>query len=169
VAQRGGADVKFDSKGHRIGGARLLAVVTLHANKAGRQYRIAADRDYAAVFKAMARLKKVAEEKLSNGLSAIPDEPTPIGGGSGAGRAFSVQKYGMMQFGDLFTARQKLGLCTLARFASGQTKVGTLAHCRISWRCSWTALPLATPLSACGSVREIKRLSGQRSVARPFP
>jgi hypothetical protein len=41
------------------------------------------------------------------GLCPFPDEPTPAGGGSGAGRAFSVQKYGMMKWGDLFTARQK--------------------------------------------------------------
>lgn len=44
----------------------------------------------------------------------MPDEPTPVGGGRGAGRAFSVQKYGMMTFGDLFTSRQKLALTTLA-------------------------------------------------------
>ena len=67
--------VKFDAKDHRIGGASLLAVVTLHPNKGGRQYRIAAARDYAAVFRAMARLKKVAGAKLPNGLSPIPDEP----------------------------------------------------------------------------------------------
>ena len=113
VAQRGGADVQFDSKGERTGGARLLAVVALHPTKGGRQYRIPASRDYSAVYKATARLKKVAAEKLPNGLSPIPDEPSPAGGGSGAGRAFSVQKYGMMQFGDLFTARQKLALCVL--------------------------------------------------------
>ena len=40
----------------------------------------------------------------------MPDEPTPAGGGSGAGRAFSLQRYGMMAFGNLFTARQKLAL-----------------------------------------------------------
>jgi putative DNA methylase len=45
----------------------------------------------------------------------VPDEPTPEGGGSGVGRAFSVQKYGMLQWGDLFTARQKVALVTLAR------------------------------------------------------
>ena len=50
------------------------------------------------------------------GLSPVPDEPLPpIGGGSGAGRAFSVQRYGMRQWGDLFTARQKMALVELAR------------------------------------------------------
>src|SRR5262249_46962901 len=40
-------------------------------------------------------------------------------GGSGAGRAFSVQKYGMMTFGDLCTARQKLALVTLVKKLTG--------------------------------------------------
>jgi hypothetical protein len=59
--------------------------------------------DYAAVFvaqKAVGTLPK----------GAVPDEPTPKGGGRGAGRAFGIQNYGMMQWGDLFTARQKLAL-----------------------------------------------------------
>ena len=49
------------------------------------------------------------------GLCPVPDEPTPAGGGSGAGRAFSVQRYGMFRWGDLFTARQKVALTTLSR------------------------------------------------------
>ena len=44
------------------------------------------------------------------GLCPVPNEPTPAGGGSGAGRAFSAQRYGMLQWGDLFTARQKVAL-----------------------------------------------------------
>ena len=110
--QRGGADVVFDASGKRIGGARLLAVVTLSDDQPGRQYRLPAERDYAAVFKAARSLEKIAAKPLPDGFSSIPDEPTPAGGGSGAGRAFSVQRYGMLQWGDLFTARQKLSLLT---------------------------------------------------------
>ena len=120
AAQRGGADVIFDEAGRRIGGARLLAVVTLKEGEAGRQYRLPTEQYYEAVRKAMERLGKVAAEKLPDGLSPVPDEPTPAGGGSGAGRAFSVQKYGMMKFGDLFTARQKLALVTLAIESQGR-------------------------------------------------
>ena len=119
AAQRGGADVVFDVAGRLIGGARLLAVVALKEGEAGRQYRLPTERDYEAVRKAMERLGKVASEKLPNGLSPVPDEPTPAGGGSGAGRAFSVQKYGMMKFGDLFTARQNLALVTLCERIRG--------------------------------------------------
>lgn len=45
----------------------------------------------------------------------VPDEPTPKGGGSGAGRAFGVQGYGLMKWRDLFTSRQ---LRSLGVFAS---------------------------------------------------
>jgi putative DNA methylase len=118
AAQRGGADVVFDAKGKRTGGATLLAVVTLHEGQSGRHYRLPTDPDYAAVWKAQQRLKHVVAKKRDDGLSAIPDEPTPAGGGSGAGRAFSVQKYGMMKWGDLFTARQKIALATLGQHAA---------------------------------------------------
>lgn len=35
----------------------------------------------------------------------VPSEPTPKGGGTGAGRAFSVQGYGMYRWADLFVTR----------------------------------------------------------------
>jgi adenine-specific DNA methylase len=57
-AQRGGADAVFNSKGHRTGGAILLAVVSLHENKTGRQYRAAEDGDYQAVWKAQKRVPR---------------------------------------------------------------------------------------------------------------
>ena len=108
---RGGADVVLDQKGNRLGGARLLAVVTLHPGMQGRHYRLPTEDDYQAVWKAQQQLQAILDdwEKGSRqNLCPVPDEPTPAGGGSGAGRAFSVQKYGMMKFSDLFTARQKV-------------------------------------------------------------
>jgi len=106
--QRGGADVVFDSKGNRVGGARMLAVVTLCPTETGRQYRLPTESDYEAVQKAQARVAKLLSEWErggKQGLCPVPDECTPAGGGSGAGRAFSMQRYGMLQWGDLFTAR----------------------------------------------------------------
>ena len=100
AAQRGGADVVFDEAGRRVGGACLTAVVTLRPGETGRHYRSAADADYAAVRAAQARLAGILdawERGGKQGLCPVPDEPTPAGGGSGAGRAFSVQRYGMFR------------------------------------------------------------------------
>ena len=124
AAQRGGADVTFDSKGSRAGGARMLAVVTLWPGEQGRHYRLPVERDYEGVRKAQDRLAAILgawERDGKKGLCPVPDEPTPTGGGSGAGRAFSVQRYGMFQWGDLFTARQKMALVELARRASHES------------------------------------------------
>ncbi len=116
--QRGGADVVFDVRGRRAGGAQLIAVVTLRAGEPGRHYRPSTERDLQAVRKAQARVAKTMEDWKRggmHGLCPVPDEPTPTGGGSGAGRAFNVQRYGMFEWGDLFTARQKVALVTLVR------------------------------------------------------
>ena len=120
AAQKGGADTVFDEQGHRIGGARMTAVVTLRPDKKGRRYRLPTDADYAAVHLAQERVAEMVgewERGGRQGLCPVPDEPTPAGGGSGAGRAFSVQRYGMLQWGDLFTARQKAALVMLGRMA----------------------------------------------------
>jgi len=107
--QRGGADVIFDAKGNHIGGARMTAVVTLQPGIQGRHYRLATDRDYQAVWKAQKRLKAILDEWEHGGkmgLCPVPDEPLPPIGTLG----FRVQRYGMLQWGDLFTARQKVAL-----------------------------------------------------------
>ena len=118
AAQRGGADTVFDDDGNRTGGARMTAVVTLKPGQQGRHYRLPTDADYAAVRLAQERVENILDEWVAEGrqgLCPVPDEPTPAGGGSGAGRAFSVQRYGMLQWGDLFTARQKAALVELRR------------------------------------------------------
>ena len=141
AAQRGGADAVFDTNGHRTGGARLLAVVTLKPGEAGRHYRLPTERDYEAVRKAQARLAELLadwERGGKQGLCPVPDEPLPPVGTLG----FRVQRYGMMQWGNLFTARQKVGLATIARIllrrSDEQASVELLALAldRVSSRCS---------------------------------
>ena len=115
--QNGGADARFDPAGNRDGGARITAVVTRQPGAAGRHYRLPTAADYAAVRRAQQRIAQLLAHWQRNGrqgLCPVPDEPTPAGGGSGAGRAFSVQRYGMMQWGDLFTARQKAALIAIS-------------------------------------------------------
>lgn len=135
AAQRGGADTIFDEKGRRTGGARLLAVVTLEAGVSGRQYRLPTARDYAAVHTAQERVEKLLADWERAGkpsLCPIPDEPTPAGGGSGAGRAFSVQRYGMLQWGDLFTSRQATTLAALAHLVGTAEDGGEPLACALS-------------------------------------
>lgn len=111
--QHGGADVVFDGKGKRTGGARMLAVVTLQRGMQGRHYRLPTDRDYDAVWKAARRIQASLtewEKQGKKGLCPLPDEPLPPIGTLG----FRVQRYGMLHWGDLFTARQKVSLAYLA-------------------------------------------------------
>ena len=126
AAERGGADTVFDEDGNRIGGARMTAVVTFRPGERGwRHYRLPTDADYAAVRRAQAGVARILDDweaRGRHGLRPVPDEPTPAGGGSGAGRAFSVQRYGMLQWGDLFTARQKAVLVSLLMSAVGSER-----------------------------------------------
>ena len=118
AAQRGGADTVFDEAGNRTGGAMMTAVVTLREGQQGRHYRLPSDADYEAVRLAQKRVEDLLDEWAAEGrqgLCPVPDEPTPAGGGSGAGRAFSVQRYGMLQWGNLFTARQKASLLQICK------------------------------------------------------
>jgi hypothetical protein len=121
--QRGGADAVFDKQGNRIGGATMLAVVTLHPGVPGRNYRVPTDRDYQAVWKAQKRLKAILDEWErggKKGLCPVPDEPLPPIGTLG----FRVQRYGMLQWGYLFTARQKVALLLLAEKIAGLYRTG---------------------------------------------
>jgi putative DNA methylase len=107
--QRGGADTVFDEKGNHIGGARLLAVVTIRQGETGRHYRLPTESDYRAVWDAQKRLKAILDEWErggKKGLCPVPDEQLPPIGTLG----FRVQRYGMLQWDDLFTARQKLAV-----------------------------------------------------------
>jgi adenine-specific DNA methylase len=110
VQQRGGVDVVFDSKGRRTGGALLLAVVVLHSGENGRHYRLPQDHDYRHVWKAQRRFAVLAHERLTNGLSLIPDEPVD----EWHHDVNRLPMYGMRNWGDAFTARQKVTLAALA-------------------------------------------------------
>ncbi|MEW6771696.1 MAG: DUF1156 domain-containing protein [Bacillota bacterium] len=108
-AQKGGADVLFDKEGCRVGGARLLAVITVNSGMRGRQYRLPEDRDYKAVWKAMRRLSFISSN-LTSDINPIPSEPLPFMSGT-----FNVPLYGILNWGDLFSARQKLVLAELCQ------------------------------------------------------
>ena len=96
-----------------LNGQRMLAVILRASGRAGKRYRTATEVDELVYREAEKALRvKQAELWRAWGIEPVPDEPTPEGMGSGAERAFSVRKYGMTRWGDLFNARQKLSLLT---------------------------------------------------------
>jgi putative DNA methylase len=119
--QHGGADVIFDMKARRTGGARMLAVVTTHQNIQGRNYRLPTEGDYQSVWKAQQRHKEILDDWERRGkkeICPVPDEPillTEI-------RRISVPLYGCSYWGSLFTNRQALSLVTLSKLARIQSK-----------------------------------------------
>ena len=109
----------------RSGGAadaRLIAVRRPEPEGGERSFRGATDGDLFAIHRAVEVLDE-QERTDKSPLSFVPDEPTPLGGGKGAGRAFSQRNYGMDRFRDLFTPRQAL---SLARFARLVPEVGKM-------------------------------------------
>lgn len=113
----------------RAGGtddARLIAVVcTLSSRRKeqisgndnsfeeiGRFYRLPSAVDLFGLNTALVEINN-RKSKHFGELSVIPNEPTPLGGGSGAGRAFSLRNYGMNTFEKIYNPRQQLLLSTL--------------------------------------------------------
>jgi adenine-specific DNA methylase len=123
--QRGGADVVFDAKGRRNGGARLLAVVTRSPGETGRHYRLAAERDYDPVRNAQLQVSKLVkdwERGGAEGLCPIPNERiNPIRPSPNARGLSAVTRYGIESFGDLFLARQKATLTHLLAILGRQS------------------------------------------------
>ncbi|MDW8186323.1 MAG: DUF1156 domain-containing protein [Anaerolineae bacterium] len=96
-------------------GQRMMAVVLHHPGRTGKTYRLPTERDLGAYRAAEVALEEKRQALWAEwGMDPVPDEPTPKGGGPGAERAFSVHKYGLTRWGDLFNARQKLALITFA-------------------------------------------------------
>ncbi len=95
--------------------SRLIAVITLKPD-GSRTFRLAAEQDLRAVRLATKRLEQI--QRQSGSLPMIPNEPSPQARGPGASRAFSLHKYGMTTWGDLFTPRQILALNTFAHAVS---------------------------------------------------
>jgi len=135
---QGGADVLFDKKGSRVGGARLLAVVTLKAGEIGRKYRLPKDEDYRAVWDAQKYLKKMMTKPHPGELNLIPDEliRTDKRGN------FWVTQYGPKSWGDLFTARQKMNLVFLVKECNSRSQnISKLSLTAVISRCAdyWSA------------------------------
>jgi len=101
-------DIRVEGRAGRLG--RQMTAVVVDGPK-GKEYRMPTERDL--------RQASLAEERLDEHFAdvpyGVPDEPSPAGGGRGAGRAFSVQGYGIMYWRDLFTSRQLIALAALVK------------------------------------------------------
>jgi putative DNA methylase len=109
-SQRGGGDVIFDEQGRRRGGATLVAVVTKQGGS--RDFRTATSRDYEIVARAARKLEELLAASARSPISLVPDEPltrVPVTFG-----VINVWVYGVTSWGDMFSARQKLVLSSLA-------------------------------------------------------
>lgn len=98
-------DIRVEGKDDKIGSIMTTIVV---GGSGGKEYRLPTENE-----QIVARLSEdQIQAAFKNVPFGVPDEPTPAGGGSGAGRAFSVQGYGLMKWRDLFTSRQLTALGT---------------------------------------------------------
>lgn len=101
-------DIRLESQAGRLG-ALMTSVVIDGPN--GKEYRLPTENEIHQAAEAETNLDAVYAQ-IPFGL---PNEPTPAGGGSGAGRAFSVQGYGLMKWRDLFSHRQLLAVGTFVK------------------------------------------------------
>ena len=111
--QHGGCNPVLDLGGKRIGGAMLVAVVTIAPSGRGRAYRLPTEADYVPFAAASKRLGSLPTA-TANGLSTIPDEPVnPTRPSPNARGLSAVTRYGVETFGDLFNSREKLALVAI--------------------------------------------------------
>lgn len=101
-------DIRVEGRAGNLGIAMTAIVVDGQESK---DYRVPTDHELAVAIPDQARVASAYKEVPYS----LPDEPSPKGGGSGAGRAFSLHAYGLMKWRDLFTDRQ---LAALATFVS---------------------------------------------------
>ncbi|HOG49426.1 MAG TPA: DNA adenine methylase, partial [Lentisphaeria bacterium] len=101
-------DIRLEGKAGRLG---MIATAVVTESQTTKAYRLPTQHEIDCAQRAEAELERV----FADIPFGMPTEPTPAGGGSGAGRAFSIQGYGLMQWRDLFTSRQLLALGTLVR------------------------------------------------------
>jgi len=102
-------DLRTAGKSGRLGSMPTAVVVD---GKKGKEYRLPTEHE----IKMAEEAGKHIDEVFAEIPFGVPDEPTPKGGGSGAGRAFSVQGYGLMKWRDLFTPRQLLALGVFLKY-----------------------------------------------------
>ena len=101
-------DIRLDGQADRLGQTMTTVVAD---GVEGKEFRPPYGPDWQTAEASEAALSEV----FRHVPFGLPTEPTPIGGGRGASRAFSLQGYGIRRWRDLFTSRQLLALGTFVR------------------------------------------------------
>ena len=99
-------DIRLEGQAGRLGAVQTAVVVD---GPQGKEFRLPNGEEFTRPDEAYQEAARVFAA-IPFGL---PVEATPAGGGKGAGRAFSVQGYGLMRWCDLFSSRQILALGSL--------------------------------------------------------
>jgi adenine-specific DNA methylase len=102
------ADIRVEGKAGNLGS--MMTAVVVNTRK-GKEYRLPTEHEINVATLSESQI----EDAFKNVPFGVPDEPTPAGGGNGAGRAFSVQGYGLMKWRDMFMPRQLLSLGVLVK------------------------------------------------------
>jgi putative DNA methylase len=113
-------DIRVEGRAGRLG-RQMTAVVVEGQN--GKEYRMPTELELQQAEAAGAALN----EHFKDVPFGVPNEPSPAGGGRGAGRAFSVQCYGIMYWRDLFTPRQLVALAALVK-ATREVRRASASH-----------------------------------------
>jgi putative DNA methylase len=92
-----------------------------------REFRLAEEGDLQTARKASEALS-IMESRQKTPLPLVPNEPSPESRGPGASRAFSIRKYGMHTWGNIFTRRQTLSLNIFSREIQAAHKLISNEH-----------------------------------------
>ena len=96
----------------KAGNLKNLTTAVVIDGPNGKEYRLPTDEESDAVTRAKEKL-----EGLFDGMPfGLPTEPVPEGGSrASGGSSFTIHKYGMQEWKDLFTSRQLMALGTLVK------------------------------------------------------
>ncbi len=119
-------DIRVEGKAGNICSTMTVVVVD---GSGGKTYRTPTEHEIAVATPG----DKLIADAFATIPFGVPDEPTPAGGGSGAGRAFSVQGYGLMKWRDLFTPRQLVSLGQFVASTTATRKGMAANHYPLEW------------------------------------
>ena len=120
-------DIRVEGKAGKLGSVMTAVVVNGTKSK---EYRLPTDHELAVATPDEAQV----EATFKDVPFGVPDEPTPAGGGSGAGRAFSLHSYGLTRWCDLFTPRQLIAFASLVKASRAARDCDRLHEMNEHWR-----------------------------------